>query len=535
MQKHSLNALTLRATFGLSALLAAAAGCAVDTSEAPEQSAESNLFLGAGVQAWSTANHTVPLCWYTQGYAREKAIIQAAIQRTWVSVANINATWREGCPTTGTERFVVVQIGRHGMVPDGQGGMYYDHSTDGQTRGLGMAALSSPTTTPASLFGTAGMTFWVEDNGTSAAPRMEYVAVHEFGHVLGFPHEQERAEQEARACGPVGSGGTTLGPYDPESVMNYCNHYYNGRGILSEGDIAGARQLYGVNGDRRNLFADLTGDGRADGIAVNTNGNYVALSTGTALGAVRQWSGAFYGSRDTLVGDVNGDRRADAIAVNNAGLYVLLSNGSALTSWRAWLSVPFYGTRRTLAGDLNGDGRADLVAINHDSVYVTLSNGSTFGAPRTWTTGAFFGTIATYLADVNGDGRADLIAVGGLETRVRLSTGASFAAATRWSGPFYGQVASAFADVNGDRRADAIAVNDDRVYVMLSSGTAFTGYAAWSSIPFYGTRDTLFADVTGDGRADAVAVNNGGDYVLTSTGSALVWSGQWSGPFYSQR
>jgi len=366
------------------------------------------------------------------------AIIQGAIARTWVAVSNVNVTWREGCPTTGTERFVKVQIGRNGMVPDGRGGMYYDHSTDGQTRGLGMAALCAPTTAPADLFGTLGMTFWVEDNGGSVAPRMEYVAVHEFGHVLGFAHEQERAEQEARACGPAVAGGINVGPYDPESVMNYCNHYGNYRGVLSEGDVAGARQLYGGAGDRRNAFADLTGDGRADGVAVNTDATYVALSSGAALGAVGRWSGAFYGTRETLFGDVNGDGRADLVAVGGTETRVRLSTGSGFAAAARW-SGAFYGVWATAFADVNGDRRADAIAVNDDAVYVMTSSGSAFVGYRAWSSIPFYGTRDTLFADLTGDGRADAVAVNDDGDYVLTSTGSSLAWAGRWSGPFYSQ------------------------------------------------------------------------------------------------
>jgi hypothetical protein len=48
------------------------------------------------------------------------------------------------------------------------------------------------------------------------------------------------------------TGDVLLTPYDPSSVMNYCNSKYNNDGQLSELDIAGLRQLYGSPAERAN-------------------------------------------------------------------------------------------------------------------------------------------------------------------------------------------------------------------------------------------------------------------------------------------
>jgi len=60
-------------------------------------------------------------------------------------------------------------------------------------------------------------------------------------------HEQNRfdatGEWQKLAQGP--NGDLPLTPYDPDSVMNYCNEKYNNDGALSALDKKAVAELYG--------------------------------------------------------------------------------------------------------------------------------------------------------------------------------------------------------------------------------------------------------------------------------------------------
>jgi hypothetical protein len=93
--------------------------------------------------------------------------------------------------------------------------------------------------------------------------------VHEFGHVLGFAHEQGRLENRYSEYCDSFQGGTwdneinhpsdwskttTFGVFDPASVVSYCIHA-NAKMMLSRNDVLGAQHYYGKRNYRRVLWS----------------------------------------------------------------------------------------------------------------------------------------------------------------------------------------------------------------------------------------------------------------------------------------
>ena len=139
-------------------------------------------------------------------------------------------------------------------------------------------------------------------------------------------------------------------------------------------------------GDHGTFFADVTGDRKADAIVINDNpagqGMWVrpANAAGNGFEAGWSWSStAFYGNRGTFFADVTGDRRADAIAVNDETIpfgrvVVRPSAGLLFAQNQEWTQAPFYGTREIFFADVAGapgcDGPVDAVAVNGNGIIV---------------------------------------------------------------------------------------------------------------------------------------------------------------------
>jgi hypothetical protein len=77
---------------------------------------------------------------------------------------------------------------------------------------------------------------------------IRYVAIHEFGHILGFSHEQNRPDSDLMCTASIFTSpdgdNTKVTDYDPNSIMNYCSpNMFNP--VLSALDIAAVQYLYG--------------------------------------------------------------------------------------------------------------------------------------------------------------------------------------------------------------------------------------------------------------------------------------------------
>jgi Dual-action HEIGH metallo-peptidase len=167
------------------------------------------------------------VCWENPDtkYATEMELVQKAIADTWQKVSKLEFTGWQKC-----------SVKNHGiriLIDDsGPRTMKLGRQIDGKPNGMVL-----------------NFTFanWSPSCTSMRSYCITAIATHEFGHAIGFSHEQNRpdAPGECQDIRQGTNGDLLLTPYDPDSVMNYCNAHWNNDGKLSALDIDAVQQLYG--------------------------------------------------------------------------------------------------------------------------------------------------------------------------------------------------------------------------------------------------------------------------------------------------